>query len=58
MRGRYEVDRLLALELEPGALDGARGLISAASELAPTPDLNAPVAAVKDGHRDVMPRAA
>jgi len=58
MPGRYEVDRLLALELEPGALDGARGLISAAGELAPTPDLNALVAAIKDGHRDVMPRAA
>ena len=51
-------DRLLALELEPGALDGARGLIGAAGEVAPKPDLNALVAAVDDGHRDVMPRAA
>ena len=58
MPGRYEVDRLLALELEPGALDGARGLIGAAGELAPKPDLNALVTAVDDGHRDVMPRAA
>ena len=58
MPGRYEVDRLLALELEPGALDGARGLIGAAGELAPKPDLSALVTAVDDGHRDVMPRAA
>ncbi|MFL6806421.1 MAG: hypothetical protein ACJ8FM_20770, partial [Xanthobacteraceae bacterium] len=27
--GPYERDRLLACELEPGALDGARGLITA-----------------------------
>jgi predicted N-acetyltransferase YhbS len=33
--GPFERDRLLACELEPGALDGARGLISAAGEIAP-----------------------
>ena len=35
MPGRYDRDRLLALELKPGALDGARGLIGAAGRLAP-----------------------
>jgi predicted N-acetyltransferase YhbS len=58
MPGHYERDRLLALALEPGALDGARGLIGAAGELAPKPDLKVLVAAVDGGHRDVMPRAA
>jgi predicted N-acetyltransferase YhbS len=58
MPGRYERDRLLALELEAGALDGARGLIGAAGERAPKPDLKVLVAAHQGGHRDVMPRAA
>lgn len=35
--GPYERDRLLARELRPGALDGARGLISATGQRAPTP---------------------
>jgi predicted N-acetyltransferase YhbS len=53
--GRYE--------LEPGALEGARGLIGAAGEPAPKPDLKVLVAAFSGtgadaGHRDVMPRAA
>jgi predicted N-acetyltransferase YhbS len=58
MPGRYEPHRLLALELVPGALDGARGLIGAAGEYAPKPDLNALVAAATRGHRRVMRRAA
>jgi predicted N-acetyltransferase YhbS len=58
MPGRYERDRFLALELRPGALDGARGLIGAAGALAPKPDLNALVAADRGGHRRVMRRAA
>jgi predicted N-acetyltransferase YhbS len=33
--GPYERDRLLACEIEPGALDAARGLISAAGRPAP-----------------------
>jgi predicted N-acetyltransferase YhbS len=33
--GPYERDRLLACELEPGSLDGAGGLISAAEAVAP-----------------------
>lgn len=44
MPGRYERDRLLALELKPGALDRASGLIGATGKLAPTPDLAALVA--------------
>ena len=44
MPGRYDRDRLLALELQPGALAGARGMIGAAGELAPTPGLAALVA--------------
>jgi len=39
MPGPYERDRLLALELVPGALDGARGLIGATGEKALVPDL-------------------
>jgi predicted N-acetyltransferase YhbS len=39
MPGRFERDRLLALELEPDALAGARGLIAAAGQIAPAPDL-------------------
>jgi predicted N-acetyltransferase YhbS len=41
MPGRYDRDRLLALELKPSALDGARGLIGAAGRPAPAPDLAA-----------------
>jgi predicted N-acetyltransferase YhbS len=36
--GPYERQRLLGIELEPGALDGAHGLISAAGIEAPRPD--------------------
>ena len=39
MPGPYERERLLALELVPGALDGARGLINATGEKALVPDL-------------------
>ena len=42
--GRFERDRLLALELKSGALTGARGLIAATGALAPKPDLAALVA--------------
>ena len=42
--GPFEKHRLLARELAPGALDGARGLIGAAGALAPKPDLAALVA--------------
>ena len=39
MPGPYQKDRLLARELVPGALDAARGLISATGKRTPIPDL-------------------
>jgi predicted N-acetyltransferase YhbS len=44
MPGPCERNRLLARELAPGALDGARGLIAATGALASKPDLAALVA--------------
>ena len=44
--GRYDANRFLALELAPGALTGARGLVSATGRLAPKPALSALVAHV------------
>jgi predicted N-acetyltransferase YhbS len=44
MPGRFERDRLLALELKPQAMAGARGMIGASGELAPVPALAALVA--------------
>jgi hypothetical protein len=41
-----ERERFLALELYPGALAGARGLVSPTGERQPLPDLAALVAAV------------
>jgi predicted N-acetyltransferase YhbS len=55
MPGRFDRDRLLALELRPHALAGARGLISANGAFAPKPDLNKLIAA-NHGHR--RPRQA
>ena len=49
MPGPYERDRFLALELEAGALDGARGLVSATGVLEQKPDLAALVAAAAQG---------
>jgi predicted N-acetyltransferase YhbS len=51
MPGRYERDRLLALELRPRALAGAHGLIGAAGQLAPKQDLNLLIAANGDCRR-------
>jgi predicted N-acetyltransferase YhbS len=45
MPGPYQQDRLLALELNAGALDGAHGMIGATGRLAPKPDLGSLVAA-------------
>ena len=42
--GPYERDRLLARELMPGALDGARGLIGATGRLTPAPSLEVLIA--------------
>jgi predicted N-acetyltransferase YhbS len=51
MPGRYERDRLLALELRPGALAGAHGLIGATGQSAPKPDLNVLIAISGDRQR-------
>ena len=56
MPGRYERDRLLALELKPGALTGARGLIGASGTPAPKPDTL--IAAAGGKRRALMRRAA
>src|SRR3712207_6602631 len=47
--GPYERSRFLALELEDGALDGARGLVSATGAFERKPDLGALVAAAAQG---------
>jgi predicted N-acetyltransferase YhbS len=44
--GRYDANRFLALELQPGALAGARGLVSATGRLEPKPALSTLVARV------------
>ena len=51
MPGRFERDRLLALELRPGALAGACGLIGATGELQPKPELNMLIAASATSRR-------
>lgn len=51
MPGAFEPQRLLALELKPGALDGARGLIGAAGRAAPAPELVALLAADRRSER-------
>jgi predicted N-acetyltransferase YhbS len=57
MPGPYERDRLLGVELVPGALDGARGLVGASGQREPKPDLAALVAGLV--HSDtVAARAA
>lgn len=60
MPGPFERHRLLALELAPGALEGARGMIGAAGRPVPKPDLAALVAqAQRSGRsRGRSPRAA
>ncbi|HEY1982127.1 MAG TPA: N-acetyltransferase, partial [Xanthobacteraceae bacterium] len=39
MPGRFDRERLLALELKPGTLEGARSLIGATGRFEPVPDL-------------------
>ncbi len=51
MPGQFERDRLLALELHPGALAGACGLIGATGEPRPKPDLNTLIAVGGAGRR-------
>jgi predicted N-acetyltransferase YhbS len=47
--GPYERNRFLALELEEGSLDGARGLVSATGAFEQKPDLDALAAAAAQG---------
>jgi predicted N-acetyltransferase YhbS len=59
--GPYEPNRLLALELEPHALDGARGLIAAGGAFAPALDRVTRVAGVRKSNgikSNGIPRAA
>jgi predicted N-acetyltransferase YhbS len=51
MPGPFERNRLLGLELKPGALDGARGLIAATGRPEEKPDLAALVAADRRASR-------
>jgi predicted N-acetyltransferase YhbS len=51
MPGRYQQDRLLALELRPQALAGAHGMIGATGQFAAKPDLNKLIAAHGDSRR-------
>jgi predicted N-acetyltransferase YhbS len=56
--GPYEPHRLLARELKPGALDGARGLISASGRRGQQPDLATLVASFARNEATLAPRAA
>ncbi len=58
MPGAYDQHRLLGLELQAGALDGARGLIGATGRPAPKPDLHELVAAVARAVKSPTSRAA
>ena len=56
--GPYERHRLLGVELVPGALDGARGLVRASGQPAPRPDLATLVAGLARNATARAPRAA
>ena len=58
MLGAYDQHRLLGLELQVGALDGACGLIGATGRLAPKPDLHELVAAATGAVKRPTSRAA
>jgi predicted N-acetyltransferase YhbS len=58
MPGRFEPERLLALELRSGALAGAHGLIGAAGQIEPKPDLMTLIAAKGGAQHAVVQRAA
>lgn len=57
MPGPYERGRFLALELEAGALEGARGLVSATGSMERKPDLAMLVAAAAQGASGGLGRA-
>jgi predicted N-acetyltransferase YhbS len=56
--GPYERHRLLGCELKPGALEGARGLITAGSPLAEGLDLATLVAGLVRSDNSLAPHAA
>jgi predicted N-acetyltransferase YhbS len=56
--GPYQRERLLAHEIVPGALAGARGLISPTGRRAPKPDLSALMAGTAGGDSALASRAA
>ena len=59
MPGAYDPARLLALELKVGALDGARGLVSASGKPEPKPSLSKLIASLNPGRRRAaLPHAA
>lgn len=58
MPGRYDRDRLLALELRPRALAGAGGLIGATGAPEAKPDLNGLIATVDSKRPSLVRRAA
>lgn len=59
MPGRFERERLLGLELCPGALAGASGLIDATRQPQPKSDLTAPITRTGEGRsRKLEKRAA
>jgi predicted N-acetyltransferase YhbS len=59
MPGAYQQDRLLGLELQAGALDGASGTIGATGRFAPKPELGVLVAAASNrAVKRPTPRAA
>ncbi len=58
MPGPFERHRLLGRELKAGSLDGARGMIGAAGQLAAKPDLAALVAQDRRAARSGRTRAA
>jgi predicted N-acetyltransferase YhbS len=55
--GPYDPGRFLGLELLPGSLEGAGGLVSATGAIEPKPDLSALVAAASGGILRIQPRA-
>jgi predicted N-acetyltransferase YhbS len=58
MPGRFERDRLLALELRPNALAGAHGMIGATGQREPKPDLNLLIATADNAPHAAVRRAA
>ncbi|NNM71079.1 GNAT family N-acetyltransferase [Enterovirga aerilata] len=56
--GPVERERFLGLELAPGALAGARGLVQATGELAPRPDLASLIRALANDDLPSVARAA